>query len=435
MAVSSTPAARPIWTTVVAIVVAAAAMVATLPGRTHGLGLVTEPLLADLGLGRVPFAALNLWATLLGALFCIPVGWLLDRIGVRPVLAAITLALGAVVVGMARWPAGDGWTISLPAPELFQGSVIEWVAVPGPLFVLVLLTRGLGQSALSVASLALIGRVGGPKPGLVIGVYSTLVAAGFMAAFLGIKEALDGGDLGWRDVWAGIGYAVAAGGLLAALVVRTPAKDGPDSCGSARPEGGATLLQALLTPAFWLFALAVSFYGLVAAGQSLFGQSILAERQFEPSVFRTITAISPLVGLAANLTTGLLATHVRLGRLLAVAMLLLGTALASFPFLTTLVEVYAYAAVLGVAGGMITTIFFGVWRKAYGTAHLGQIQGAAQLLTVLASALGPLLLAGGLRASGSYAPVIQGFAVVSAVFAVAAWFTPLPHRDPTGEAR
>ena len=28
---------------------AAAAMVATLPGRTHGLGLVTEPLLADLG--------------------------------------------------------------------------------------------------------------------------------------------------------------------------------------------------------------------------------------------------------------------------------------------------------------------------------------------------------------------------------------------------
>ena len=28
-----------------------------------------------------------------------------------------------------------------------------------------------------------------------------------------------------------------------------------------------------------------------------------------------------------------------------------------------------------------------VWRKAYGTAHLGQIQGAAQLLTVLASAL------------------------------------------------
>src|SRR5215213_9552420 len=82
----------------VAVVVAAAAMVATLPGRTHGLGLVTEPLLADLSLQRVPFAALNLWATLLGALLCIPVGWLIDQLGVRPVLAAICVGLGAVVI-------------------------------------------------------------------------------------------------------------------------------------------------------------------------------------------------------------------------------------------------------------------------------------------------------------------------------------------------
>jgi hypothetical protein len=40
--------------------VAAAAMVATLPGRTQGLGLITEPLLTDLGIGRVDYAQLNL---------------------------------------------------------------------------------------------------------------------------------------------------------------------------------------------------------------------------------------------------------------------------------------------------------------------------------------------------------------------------------------
>lgn len=45
--------------------VAAAAMVGTLPGRTQGLGLVTEPLLADLGIGRVDYAQINLWATLI----------------------------------------------------------------------------------------------------------------------------------------------------------------------------------------------------------------------------------------------------------------------------------------------------------------------------------------------------------------------------------
>ena len=65
------------------ILVGAMAMAATYPGRTHGLGMVTEPMLADLNLataeGRVFYASLNFWGTLLGAFFCLPVGWLFDR--------------------------------------------------------------------------------------------------------------------------------------------------------------------------------------------------------------------------------------------------------------------------------------------------------------------------------------------------------------------
>src|SRR3954464_7267087 len=80
------------------VVIAALAMVATLPGRTHGLGLVTEPLLRDLELDRLHYAAINLWATLLGALFCLPCGWLIDRLGTRLVLTVVLIALGSVVV-------------------------------------------------------------------------------------------------------------------------------------------------------------------------------------------------------------------------------------------------------------------------------------------------------------------------------------------------
>src|SRR5262249_22894059 len=131
-----------------AVGVAALAMVATLPGRTHGLGLVTEPLLRDLGLatdaGRVRFAAVNLWATLLRALFCLPAGRLIDRLGPRAALTGTLLALGGVVVLMSRLPGGGhleaaGWVLA-------------------GLFLLVLLTRGLGQSALSVVSLAVVGK-------------------------------------------------------------------------------------------------------------------------------------------------------------------------------------------------------------------------------------------------------------------------------------
>ena len=69
--------------------VAAFAMVGTLPGRTQGLGLITEPLLRDLGLGRVAYAQINLVATLVGALGCFGVGRLLDRYGSRSVLTVI----------------------------------------------------------------------------------------------------------------------------------------------------------------------------------------------------------------------------------------------------------------------------------------------------------------------------------------------------------
>ena len=57
---------------------AAAAMVGTLPGRTQGLGLITEPLLRDLQLTRVAYAQINLAATLIGALFCFGIGTLLN---------------------------------------------------------------------------------------------------------------------------------------------------------------------------------------------------------------------------------------------------------------------------------------------------------------------------------------------------------------------
>src|SRR5262245_18464710 len=138
--------------------VAAAAMVCTLPGRTYGLGLVTEPLLRNLAIDRVPFAAINFWAPILGALFCFPVGLIIDRIGTRLVLVLHLAALGATTVGMTGISSAGSSFVELPIPDLLFKSTVEWVRVPADLFVLVMLTRGLGQSALSVISLAIVGK-------------------------------------------------------------------------------------------------------------------------------------------------------------------------------------------------------------------------------------------------------------------------------------
>ena len=111
------------------VVLASLLMLATLPGRTQGLGLVTEPLLADLHFDRFTYTNLNLWATLLGAGLCFPAGWAIDRFGLRWVTAAITLLLGLTV-----------WRLSA-----FAGGMAMF-------FVLLLATRAFGQSALETST-------------------------------------------------------------------------------------------------------------------------------------------------------------------------------------------------------------------------------------------------------------------------------------------
>lgn len=429
-----TSAPRPgvwIW---VSLVVAALAMVATLPGRTHGMGVITEPLLRDLQLNRVDYAGINLWATLIGAFFCIPCGWLIDRLGTRVVLTAIMATLGLVVIVMSQIQ-GE-WAVSFSLAGIDSGWQFTMML---DLFLLVLLTRGLGQSALSVASLTLMGQSvqrsatvsgSGRMAGMGVGVYSFLCAIGFSSAFRIIKYALENWNVGWRSLWFGIGVCVLCSSVPAFLLVRSKLSPRQTATENEISEvdraNSFTLGQALLTPAFWIFALTTSFYGMIAAGISLFNQSILAEKEFGRSVFLTITTITPLIGLASNLGTGWLATRISLSRLLAVAMAILTSALVMFPLVQTLLQVYLYAAALGITGGMITVLFFAVWGRYFGSVHLGKIQGAAQMITVFASALGPLLLALGKEWTNSYVPVYQLAAIFAAILGLCAWFTPQP---------
>jgi MFS family permease len=81
---------------------------------------------------------------------------------------------------------------------------------------------------------------------------------------------------------------------------------------------------------------------------------------------------------------------------------------------------------MGIGGGFVMVVFFSFWGKAYGRAHLGRIQGAAQALTVIASAVGPLLLALWVESTGSYAGAFYVLAAVVSLLAVASAIVPLP---------
>jgi MFS family permease len=387
---------------------AALAMVGTLPGRTQGLGLVTEPLMRDLGIGRVLFAEVNLVATLLGSLFCLGIGRLIDRVGSRLVVTVLAAALGAVVLMMSA-------------------ALAVWALV-----VLVTLTRGFGQSALSVASLALVGKWFSRRLPLAMGVYALAMSIGFMAAFPAVGAAVQ--SSGWRAAWAGVGLCLLFGiAPLSWLLVRsTPEGQGVlvDGGSAERdavgPVEGVTLAAALGSPAFWVFALAASAYGLVASGIALFNESILAERGFDAHTYYRTLVVTALTALVGNFAGGVFASKGEMRRLLAAAMLLLTVSLAALPHVRTQPQVMAYAVVMGLAGGFVMVVFFSFWGRAYGRAHLGRIQGAAQILTVLASAVGPLVLAECVARTGSYAVAFYALAGVVAILGIAAAVVPVP---------
>ena len=125
---------------------------------------------------------------------------------------------------------------------------------------------------------------------------------------------------------------------------------------------------------------------------------------------------------------GWLASRWSIQRLMGVGMGALGASLLWLPLVRTYAHVVIYGAAMGISGGIVTVVFFSVWGQVYGRQHLGKIQGCAQMLTVFASAIGPLLLAETLQRTGSYDSIFYGLAVVVAALGVGSWMVRLPAR-------
>ncbi len=391
------------------VALAALAMAGTLPGRTQGLGLITEPLLRDMHIDRVNYATLNLWATLIGALFCLPCGKLVDRFGSRAVLTGVAGALGATVLAMSS---ATGWAM---------------------LAVTVTLTRGFGQSALSVVSLTLVGKWFGRRLNMAMGVYSLLVGFGFIAAFPSVGAAVQ--RFGWRAAWSGVAwFLLVVIAPLGWIAVRNRPEDRAELDGATDPTAAAavelTVWKALRTPAFWTFALSSAAFGLVYSGIALFNQSILEQRGFGASTYYKVLVISTFVGLTANFGGGWLASRWPIQRLMGIGMAVLAMSLMALPMVRSELHVIGYGITMGAAGGVVTVVFFSVWGQVFGRAHLGRIQGCAQMMTVVASAVGPLLLADTLRRTGSYDQMFWLLAAIVTALGIASWIVPLPNTAP-----
>src|SRR6185295_6634838 len=184
-------------------------------------------------------------------------------------------------------------------------------------------------------------------------VYSVVMSIGFMMAFPLVGSIVQA--RGWRFAWLAIGCALV--GVLAPLawaIVRR----GPEACGLAVDGDGAASPRAaradverepaidgylwsdaLRTAAFWIFAAGTALYGLVASGIGLFNESILAQRGFGAEVYYQTLVVTALTALAGNFLGGWVAIRTSLGRLMAIALLVLSLGLVALPHVSTRLQV------------------------------------------------------------------------------------------------
>jgi MFS-type transporter involved in bile tolerance (Atg22 family) len=87
-----------------------------------------------------------------------------------------------------------------------------------------------------------------------------------------------------------------------------------------------------------------------------------------------------------------------------------------------------YSLLLGINGGSIRALASALYPKWFGTDHIGAIRGVATAFGVGASAVGPLIVALGFRATGNYVNLNFFLALVPAAAIISALFVKAPRK-------
>ena len=380
---------RPYYGWVLVAVMSAAGAVSMAMG-TLNFGLFIKPMGEELGIGRAQFGWAQSGRQLAGAVTSVPLGFWVDRFGVRWLLAGAAAATGLFLGALAYVQAG--WQMV----ALFTAMGLTGFAAPGSLLtsvpVLKWFERDRGR-AIAMAS------VGIPLGALV---------------FLPLTQIwID--RYGWRTSWlllASVGVLIIV--PLSAIFVRRQPEDlglRPDppsessSPSDAWPQESWTLAEALRTRAFWRLTTVFSLVSLSIGTIGLHRIPAFVDRGLDATLVAFAAAIDAVLAGAATFVMGMLAQRVasRLLGAAGLALLALASVLTIFGYTTA--TMFASMAVFGVGIGGMMFLQNIIWAEYFGRAHLGSIRGAVMPINFVVGAIGAPLAGYVKDATGNYDPV------------------------------
>jgi len=368
--------------------------------HVYSIGPFIEPLQQAFGWSRAQISIGLTIASLISAVFCIPIGMLIDRIGPRRVglvgvllMSGVFALLGTTTGTMANW-------------------VTLWVVVAlGSLWV-----------QATVWTSAVASRFEASR-GLAFAI--TLSGAALSAAVFPVLATWLIGAFGWRTAFA------AMGGMWGALVFPfllagfRGARDGggrqhATTTSPVRVLKGVTLAQGLRSPSLYKLLLASSLFSFTAIGAVVHFVPILKDAGAAPLAAAGVAALIGVFSIVGRLATGFL-----LDRLPAH---LVGAAAFMLPVVSALLLLFAgaspygqavAAAALGLTVGSEVDVIAFLAAKHFGLRHFGALYGALVAALTLGTAFGPLAAGTVFDHSGSYAPFLVLSIVLMALSAAA----------------
>lgn len=324
-------------------------------------------------LGLVTLAAIGIAALLQPA-----AGWVSDRVGRVPVIAAGTaVAVGGLALMLAPGGAVAGTVVALAGVSIAQA----------------------GQQAL------LPDRIGIPWRGRAGGLKSAFDVAGAFAGFLVLAALLGAGQTALAA--GALALALVAGAVITRALVPTPPRPAPSPQESdARP---ATATLARLVAARFLFLLGIYVVGrfllLFVADRFDLGADAAGGEA------GTILALLALVTVAASLPSGWLADRFGRRPLMLAGSAIGGAGIGLLPAADSLEAVLAFGALMAIGSAAFGSASWAMLADLTPPARAGRLMGLANLGT-----------AGAAAAAGLFGPLVDG-AGFGPAFALAAAVT------------
>ncbi len=386
------------------------------PGQTSGVSVFIDPMMAGLDLTRSQVSTAYLVGTLLGALGLPSVGRYLDRRGPRRATMIIGAAFGAALVGMS----GVGNLVFLALG--FTG------------------IRLLGQGGLSIVAGIAPGRWYERRRGAAIVATTSLGSAAAVAIPLLSTFVII--HFGWRQAWLLLAVLV---WLIVPSIGRWGLIDdptdvgqrmdgnspgtGPQNTSASMPAGrpaqrSFTAREAMRVPIFWSILLAALVGSLVTTGVNFHQISVLGEQGLTPLEAATNYLPQTLAALSVSLWAGVRIDRVHPRFMAAFMLVLLAVTLMSVSFVQPGLRAILFGVVFGANQGFMRAVESAAFPIIFGMRHAGEIRGIVRSVSVAASALGPLVIATGYAATGSYRGVFTSLLPLLLVSAVVLLIVP-----------